>query len=239
MYPVQWFKDLHGDDQVAALGLLGAVIAFFIGLWQYNRSQRWKRKEWVAEETRRFLTDPSVRQALLMIDWWERRVVLFPNHADPAMRVARVDDDTVARALLHHKLGQPFNPLEAAVRDVFDEFLDGLARMQQFVTAKLIRQEDLTPYLEYWIERVGRLDGGGKPNARLRQLHQYIQDYKFKDVVTLLNAYGHVLRTQPSSEIERLAHLDRSDWLMRFEDQITGQRPRAASPSASSDGLPR
>ncbi|HVT15532.1 MAG TPA: hypothetical protein VHQ90_05025, partial [Thermoanaerobaculia bacterium] len=48
---------------------LGAAIAFGFGLWQYRQAQLWRRNEFIGGEMKAFLTDPVVRNALLMIDW--------------------------------------------------------------------------------------------------------------------------------------------------------------------------
>lgn len=57
------------DDLLKAATLLGAAVAFVIGLIQYRRAQQWKRAEWVAQEMKGVFSDPLVQAALTMIDW--------------------------------------------------------------------------------------------------------------------------------------------------------------------------
>src|SRR5437763_11822396 len=58
---------------------VAALIAFIVGLAQYRHAQRWKRAEFVAKEIKELKSDPAIRNALLMLDWNERYIELFPG----------------------------------------------------------------------------------------------------------------------------------------------------------------
>ena len=47
------------EDLLKAIALVGAAIAFAIGLAQYRRAQQWKRAEWVAQEMKQLLFGPT------------------------------------------------------------------------------------------------------------------------------------------------------------------------------------
>src|SRR4051812_40229289 len=61
------------------LAAVGALVAFIIGLAQYRRSQLWKRMEFLGKEIKAFLSEATVRNALLMIDWGSRRIPFDPK----------------------------------------------------------------------------------------------------------------------------------------------------------------
>ena len=61
---------------VSLVGFIVALIAFFIGLRQYNRTQQWKRAEFLASEMKELLADPKAVNALTMIDWGARKIKL-------------------------------------------------------------------------------------------------------------------------------------------------------------------
>ena len=80
---------LHG------LTLVAGGIAFAFGLWQYSKTQAWKRYEFVANEARQFYADPQVRNAMQMIDWGTREIELFPSHPDYTSRFAAILNEYV------------------------------------------------------------------------------------------------------------------------------------------------
>jgi hypothetical protein len=75
----QCVATLHLDDYLKIMALLGASIAFGVGLFQYRRAQRWKRAEFLANEMKEFFATPRVQKALLLIDWGRRRVQLLED----------------------------------------------------------------------------------------------------------------------------------------------------------------
>src|SRR6266436_4813731 len=102
--------------------LSGGLVAFFAGLFQYRRAQRWKRAEFVANEMKEFKADAMVRNALLLLDWNERAVDLFPHEVDPEKRIVRIEDRALAAALVPHLARSGFSQVKIALRDVFDSF---------------------------------------------------------------------------------------------------------------------
>lgn len=201
-----WWHALTADGQLKLLALVGASIAFVIGLFQYRKTQRWKRAEWVAQEMKDFFDDPSVKMALQLLDWGSRRAELFPSRADPEDRFVRVRDDDLAKALADHS-DRPggFTPTEAALRDLFDHFLDRLERINSFVDAGLVSLGDVRPYLDYWAGHVITARAGDPRVDRLVQLRRYIRRYSFSGVEALFTR----LRGRPFPEGKKTqdAHL--------------------------------
>ena len=182
---------VFGADQlIAVTGLLGALVAFLVGLRQYRRAQAWKRAEWVAAEVATFLNTPDVINALAMIDWWERYILLFPFHPDPEQRQVRVDDPLVTAALVHHSDSAGFSRAQARIRDCFDCFLDGLERFENFIEVGLIDVDDVRPYLSYWIDRISGRHPGSADQSRLQQLWRYVEAYEFRGVQSLVARFG-------------------------------------------------
>lgn len=182
----QWFTALSPENQIKAVALLGALTAFVVGLLQYRKSQRWKQAEWVAQEMQSFFGDRSVNSALQMMDWSCRRVELFPDSQNPANRFVVVGDDDLARALaLHSDRPEGFTEVEAALRDLFDHFLDRLERINSFVDGRLVSLRDVRPYLDYWADKVVRAKVGDSSVDRLVQLRRYIRYYEYAGVEDL------------------------------------------------------
>lgn len=179
-----WYTELTVENQLRAAALVGAATAFVIGLLQYRKAQRWKRVEWIAKEMDAFFADNKVALALKMIDWGSRRIELHPNRTNEAERFVAIRDDDLARALRHHGI-QEFSEDEAAIRDVFDHFLDRLERIQSFLEAGLLSHHDVKPYLHYWAVHVIAAKPGYTKVARIVQLRRFITTYGYVGVQKL------------------------------------------------------
>jgi hypothetical protein len=169
--------------------IAGALIAFFIGLSQYRKAQRWKRREFIAAQIKEFESDSKIQAVFTMLDWKDRYVQLPSNKTGKDEPVI-VTDPILARALLPHSPRSLFHDYEASIRDCFDRFFDALDRLQVFVDSKLISKEELFPYIEYWIQRIVD-DNRQHPPEIYSLLRNYIQRYGFSGAKRLIESYGH------------------------------------------------
>lgn len=187
---------------VSILGFSGTIAALLFALRQYRRSEQWKRSEFVAREIKEFESNPTIRNALLMIDWGERRINLFlvekPTEADQI----RITREVLWRALLPHSIKPDypslsvdanaktsdqngvkikFTPVEAKIRDTFDIFLDHLERFANFIKSGLVNAEEFRPYLIYWINTIGSAN-----------IEEYKGDAEWRcTLLTYINVYGY------------------------------------------------
>lgn len=175
------------DTILKSLALFGAVLAFAVGIWQYHRSQLWKRAEWVAQEMKELLSDPIVQAALLMIDWGKkRRIPLYPNLPEESNRYTLLDDDKIAQALrISADSNDNFGNDEADIRAAFDRLLDGIERFNAYVETGLISETDLNPYLGYWARKICDT-ATSPPQQRILNLHLYMEKYRYIGAFSLL-----------------------------------------------------
>ena len=204
------------DEILKALALVGAVIAFVIGLLQYWRAQQWKRAEWVAQEMKQLFGDPVVQATLLMIDWGSRRIPLFPDYAKPEERVVFLTNHDVARALMPHEERQGengFSDIEVEIRAAFDRTLDGIERFHSYTATGLVEMSDLQPYLRYWARMITAPSSPpeGETEDRFERLRSYMRKYGFGGALTLLEGIATmederalVKRTAPRVAVPRL-----------------------------------
>jgi len=164
------------------LALLGAAVAFGVGFHRYNMAQRWKSVEWLAAEMEKVFSDHGTRQVLRMLDWDLRKIDLFPESPDPNVRWVNVSDKIVADALRLQLENPKFNDTETAIRDLFDRFLDHLERIHSAVASRLVRLEDVHPYLSYWARRIIQESG----TARYKALREYMKSYGYEGALELL-----------------------------------------------------
>jgi hypothetical protein len=185
---------------IAVGTVAAALIAFVMGLIQYRHAQRWKRAELVAREIKDFKSDPAIRNALLMLDWNDRYIELFPQEPDPAKRRALVNDTLLGHALTPlpdkaaARLHEEFKTEEIAIRAAFDQLFDALERFEYFIQAGLVKRKEFDPYLSYWIEILGNRRSNRKPPQVLDNLWAYLDSYSYSGVQKLLRRYGYNIR---------------------------------------------
>jgi len=182
---------------ISLVAVAGGAAAFITGLVQYRQAQRWKRAEFVANELKEFKADPVIHNALLLLDWNEQAIELFPQEKEPAKRNVRVEDGILAAALVPHLIRGAFSATEIALRDTFDRLFDRLERFEYFIQAGLVSSQEFEPYLIYWIDILGNENSGRKPPGVVRAFWQYI-DFYYSGVVSLLGRYGYDVRPSKS-----------------------------------------
>jgi hypothetical protein len=175
------------DRILTAITLVGATLAFAVGLVQYRRAQHWKRAEWVAQEMKGLFGDPVVQAAFLMMDWGSRRIPLYPDRREETDRYVRLTNEVVADALmLHDHRPEGFSDLEADIRAAFDRALDGLERFHSYVDTGLVELSDLRPYLKYWAVSLCRPRAPRPDRHRLVRLVAYMKRYGYEGALELL-----------------------------------------------------
>jgi hypothetical protein len=150
--------DLHLTLLADWVKIFGALVVFFIGLQRYSKAQEWKRGEFIAAQIKSFESDRKIQIVMTMLDWNDRELN-FPLETGGEIILIMVDDALLSSALLPHDAAQGYYPKEVMIRDCIDRYLDMLARLQNFVDARLIGVAELRPYMDYWIQ----LTAGKKP----------------------------------------------------------------------------
>jgi hypothetical protein len=196
---------------VSLLGFGGAIAAFLFAFVQYRRSEQWKRAEFIANEVKDFESDPVVQNALLMIDWGNRRINLFLNSDLTGAGFAKITREVQWRALLPHPIKQKyleyrttedldseknveqkstFTFVEAKIRDTYDVYLTRLDRFASFIKSGLISSEELGPFINYWVDAMTKNEQPDHDATWRCTLLTYINYYDYTGVKYLLECYG-------------------------------------------------
>ena len=201
---------------ITAIELIGAAIAFFIGLKQYDRAQKWKRAEFLANEMKDLLADPKAVNALTMIDWGARRIKLHGVEDDPARnKRTLVTYRMQCSALMPHTFessqvssGAPevvensdaagdgsalrtFLPEEALIRDCYDALLDRLDRLGAYLEARLMSASDMKPYVGYYIDEIAAQTRDPTEALWNVTFLAYVHFYHFSGIPILFEKFGH------------------------------------------------
>lgn len=185
------------DLLVKIIGGAIGVILFFIGFKRYKKEQTWKRKEFVAKEIKEIHQDKIIVNAMLMLDWSNRAIELFPEHPEYEKRSVLVDRKTLEKALIPHvKRKRNFTKEEIAIRDTFDHFFITLTKFEHFIQAGMVSYEDFFPYLHYWIDLIAL----NLPERTKSMLHNYLLTYEYSGVINLIKRFGKDIKPIPQIE---------------------------------------
>lgn len=162
-------------------------IAWSTWLEAIQDANRWKQREFAHTTIRKFLDDASVKNALLMMDWRERIIVLSPEQAvflgEPKFTY---HEDSLPNTL---SVKPSFSLEETIVRDCFDAFFTGIEQFADLAESGMMEYADFKPYLGYWAEVLSGKVPHKNP-AALAAIDGYVAEYfdsskirKFLDAV--------------------------------------------------------
>jgi hypothetical protein len=184
------FSDVYDVAEfLTKLGALAAAGVFFIGLYQYEQGQQWKRAEFLATVIKDIGSLTKSENAKLMLDGIKlypdgREIKLFPDKA-----TATEQYKTVSRLKVLHSLRTtaplPSDSKTVAIRDCFDTYFTNLERIEQYIESKLITKEQVYTYMNYFIDLLSGNDDQFKDCDRWYVL-KYAEFYKFPKVIALL-----------------------------------------------------
>ncbi len=220
---ILWYSlaTMHLDDYLKVLALFGASIAFGVGLFQYWKAQRWKRAEFLANEMKEFFANTRVEKAQKLIDWGCRRIPLLEDcSADqslvtvtrqmqtiglrPDILLDRSGSDRETFAVDGKASRDGFTPAQAAIRDCYDAFFDGLERFASYAKTGLIDVPSLRPYIGYWVDQISSPTENADDAAWCAALLTYVNFYRFDGVLWLFDAFGSSIRASSPTYISFL-----------------------------------
>jgi hypothetical protein len=175
---------------IEAVKVVGAAIAFMIGLQQYRRSQIWKRLEFVSAQMKIFFDDRAVRETMHMLDWRKKKMPLYKFRDEDDNEEITVVYEDVAAALGTGPEAR-YNKKTSAIREAFEQFLQYLARFEGFLKAGAVEPTDLNPDLDYWVKLLSGHDNHSPEVTKevLPSLWKFIDYYGYGDVRRFVNRY--------------------------------------------------
>ena len=227
---------------VKVAGAVGSLVAFATAVSTYYRTERWKRAEFLAHEMKEFFADPKVQKAMLLIDWGERRIRLLDGESNeassiPVNRAMQVrglrphvlvtGNDADCKRLLegeaqsHDRFSQP----EAAIRDCYDAFLDGLERFASYTKTGLADVASLRPYIGYWINDIAEATNSSEDAAWNAALLTYIKYYRFDGVLWLFKQFGRDIGPESAVYLSFLSGMSDQDHARKLAHTVGRHYP--------------
>jgi len=227
----------HIKSVVTIAGAIGSFVVFTIGVSTYLRTEKWKRAEFLANEMKEFFANPRVQKAFSLIDWGSREVGLVEDHSagdgrvivtrqmqTMALRPHVLLEDTGSDSEVFtvddavHSIG--FTQSEAAIRDCYDAFLDGLERFGSYLQTGLTDVRSLRPYIGYWIDDISSRTENADDAAWCAALLTYISFYRFDGVLWLFDAFGSGIRPSSSTYISFLELMADQDLASQLAETV-------------------
>ena len=136
------------DIVLQIIAMIGAAIAFWIGLRQWRRGQDWQRAEQMDKFVLQFENDELLCLAATIIDWTRRKVKFRERE------FVVTNTDALLALRDHTKMGeQPlFEGEQATLRDAYDALLAFFARLELALSTRLIDVAPAKQYFRYWLE---------------------------------------------------------------------------------------
>jgi len=167
-----------------------AAGVFLFGVFQYRKSQVWKRLEFVSSEMRTFFDDDAAKAGMTMLDWRQKEIALFKHRGEGDLTRVMIDYELVAKSLGTDPTMR-YDRIESAIREIFERFLEFLARFEGFIASGGVAKKDFTPYLDYWVNLLAGKDERSPEVTQtvLPQLWRFIDYYGYRDVRKFVGGY--------------------------------------------------
>jgi len=199
------------DGQKNAITLAAGFLAFIVGLFQYRKSQAWKKIEFLAQEYKAFNEDRYVQRVMYLLDYPISNFQLFADENIEVFStsnyktltgdriIVQCNYSIVSEALSNKyddEVIEQFDSKANIIRLSFDKFLYKLGLFQKYIDAGLITVEDLQPYFQYWIEVIKRpknqkLKNNEEGYVKMkRELIRFMYKYNYPALNKLLITFG-------------------------------------------------
>jgi hypothetical protein len=175
------------DNWLKLIGIIGGLVAFAVGLWQYRRAQKWKRLEFVANEMKEFQSKRVIQNICWMLDWNEMKIEFHPEEKGGKDRFINVKDELIKEALSIKR--EKFSDEEIDIRHTFDEFFDCLEQFDHYIISGLVKYSEFHPYLAYWLCILTDKDSGRKKVSLIKAFEKFIDHFEYHGVQHLLDEY--------------------------------------------------
>jgi hypothetical protein len=165
-------------DIEVILSVGGGLAAGFKWIYEYSEKLKWDKNKFLLEQIEKFENHESTQSVQRCLDWNSITVTYMGS-------TFKVNDDILYEALQTHNIKHKFTTEEVLIRKMFDEYFDNLTRLVILSKSKLISEENLILFLEYWFDILSGYVHNKKRN-NTEQIHNYLQFYGYLHLYNFL-----------------------------------------------------
>lgn len=171
---------MNYNFDIKDLAATAAVLTFIKVVFEYIKSQKWKRAEFLTKEVKEFYDDSDIKNVLLLLDWNEKKIKV--DNKDIS-----VNDELLKTALITHNKNDIFTEDQSSIRYLFDRFFDELSRFNLHIESGLVREVDVYRYFNYYVNILHKV--GRKDEALVKVFTDYISYYDFENISSLIERF--------------------------------------------------
>lgn len=177
-------------DIVEYAGWTGGFVVFVKSLIEYQNAQKWKKAEFLSKEAKEFFADKNVSRALLFLDYRENDIPVYENEIE-GKKVLHYGTELLMNSFDSKKEISSLTTEEKLIRRIFDDFLTKLGFFNHYIDTKLINEENLKPYLGYWLMVLGSSEKSFRNSVLMSRIWEYIDELNQNEVRTLVKRFGY------------------------------------------------
>jgi hypothetical protein len=178
-----------GEVLVAGFSAVIGFVALGTGLYQYYRSQVWKKSEFAAAQLQRLTDDPTLALCCVFLDWGARRIAVPKEYSvfTSDNQTSFVHDWNNFKAAMQPEYQEAnFQFPLVLYRDSFDQFFVYLDRINHYIAIGLFKVEDVYP-LSYWL---GELKASRYLESKDKHVFlTFIEHYHYWGVKSLMKKF--------------------------------------------------
>ena len=168
------FNFLKSIDYAVWISIIGGLK----WLYEYSKSNIWAKNRYLAERIDIFYAKDSVKTVQRLLDWNASDLIINDKSVT-------VDDEILYEALLTQNKKTAFNETEFAIRNAFDEFLDGLNELALLSECGLVDEKNLRKLIGYWLD-ILQGNRSNKPDKLIKQFREYMLYYGYDTIYGLI-----------------------------------------------------
>lgn len=200
--------------------ILGAMISFIFGVYQYIQLQRAKQIEnlfKIRVDIERFMVQQDTKIIHLLTDYVAYTIDSL-SYREKTLRDVYLCDAYLSYALRPHDKNSRFHPFEASLREKYDSYFTELEKYYYYVKIGVFDVDFLRPYLGYYMEIQGTVNSGKsrKRPEDLQALHNYMHTYFPVNLIKLYKKFGYKIQYK---EIPYGKPAGYEEWLTRIDAQ--------------------
>ena len=182
-------------DWIPVLSLAATSIAIIVGIYEYNRRERWKQKIILSNFLEEFHSDRRNRSALNMLNYDGGVVDLFPEYDLDTLQIdgetvpsfQRVSFSEVALSLTCDPEKMKNMDMKLfRIRGIFNYMLNDLEKLNLFMKGKLFKPEDVFPFIDYYIDIISGQNKNFHDDPHVLELRKYIVAFDFEEAQELI-----------------------------------------------------
>ena len=158
--------------------LVASLSATAKWLWEYTQSRKFERNRFLLERIEKFNSLESTQKVKKLLDWNKISI-------DIGGILHKIDDVFLIESLKTNDEKGVFDTHEVYIREIFDDYFDGLSELITLSDTGLVDKKNLKKFLKYWIDILNGTKKN-KPKVFVEVIKNYLEYYEYSDILRFI-----------------------------------------------------